>query len=98
MAQYLVRLQQAPQLRPASEQFGLAALCLRCVLDQLLGRLAPLVAAAAAVGSPGAQPPLQLHAAAATAAADPRFVELCCPMLEQARRVLQVRGYCQYRV
>ena len=81
------------ELRPASPNFSLVALCLRSVLDDLWARVEPLMTHEAHEGSEVSPVPLALDEVA-TAGVDARYLELCCPALAEARRVLQVRLLC----
>lgn len=83
-------------LRPTCASFSPAALCLRCLLDEVLQQLPP---AAAGVELPraGAGEPDEAagwggaaeRSAALEGELDVRFLLLCCPGLEAARQALQ---------
>ncbi len=91
MAAQLAALRKAPVLRPSSQTFGLVALCLRSVLDDVSARLDPMMQADSD-GSEGQEKQHRLMVALTvdTAVLDEHYVELCCPALSDARRVLQV--------
>jgi len=96
---------RAPALQPRDAAFGPAALCLRCALDDAIGRLPPpppqapeqqtnAAAAAGAAGLYGEELARQL--AQADGLLDGRFMGLCCPPLQSCRAALQVRSdLCQ---
>ncbi|KAK9901211.1 hypothetical protein WJX75_000422 [Coccomyxa subellipsoidea] len=88
----LSQLRAAAALKPSHEAFGPAALCLRCLLDELLERLGP---PRPADSSPKPDllelvPGDALESSLAIEnELDARFLLLCTPQLEQARHALQ---------
>ena len=81
-------------LRPCHAAFGPAALCLRCLLDELLQRL-PAPAPRQPCCADGVDDEVDGCAGAAERGVvlegelDARFLQLCCPGLEAARQALQ---------
>ncbi|KAK9821451.1 hypothetical protein WJX81_000950 [Elliptochloris bilobata] len=88
----LAALQRSPVLRPGHPAFGPAALCLRCLLDMFMERMA-----AAGVALPQAKPDgggatwetLVRVGETGDGDVDARLLQLCCPLLDHARRALQ---------
>jgi hypothetical protein len=95
----LAALHAAPELQPAQGQFGLAAFCLRAVLDDFAERMGPEVmpTSSGGIGSSsgggGASAcPALASLAAADGLLDTRFLHLCCPTLEHARQLFASSG------
>lgn len=92
----LAELHTSPLLTPWHEHFGLAALCLRSMLDEFASRMGPdLMAASSASSSAvrragaGGLPASLTKLAVSDGMLDGRYCQLCCPMLEHARQLFQ---------
>lgn len=85
-------LHRCAVLLPQSAAFGPVALCLRSVLDDHLEQIADIEVTEA--GSDDAWQTLVKSWSEAAdlrqAVVDPRYMQLCCPLLEHARQTVQV--------
>ena len=91
LLQRLHSIQSCTALLPGSPQFGGVASCLRCVLDDHLEQSADIERTAGEADAAWL-PALQSWNTADLRGSifDARYLQLCCPLLEQARQAIQV--------
>ena len=92
--QRLLNVQRCKALLTGSPQFGPVAACLRCILDDHLERSAEVEFAEVEVEADadwlGALQGWESIADLRRSVLDARYLQLCCPLLEQARQAIQV--------
>ena len=92
LVQQLQSIQSCKALLPGSAQFGPVASCLRCVLDDHLEQSAEIdrTDSEADAAWLSALQDWESTAELQGPVSDARYLQLCCPLLEQARQAIQV--------